>query len=370
MQRDRIVFHTFNALRFFAFFRVFLLHLPEPEVNSFLHSFIWKGGGIGVDFFFVLSGFLITYLLAYEQLSTGRINARNYFLRRSLRIWPLYFLGVALAYSNNFITEYWSLGSQEGYDPNPLFSLTFLENYQMIARDNFPNGAPLRVFWSLCVEEHFYLLWLLLFLCIPVKHLPRTFAILWLVGIAYRIGFYRMFPAKEYYDIDVVSKLDYFCAGGMAGFVVAKQFDAVQQWLQRIPAFVRNGWTILVIVFFFGYQLFFEGRINDLYFPVISATLFAGLLLLVATSTCFLHIKETHVLSRLGKISYGLYVYHTLVILTLLAIAKKAGITVSGGLGYLVVGILSFAGTVLISHLSYRYFESYFLGLKKKKLAA
>ena len=206
----RLFFHSFNALRFFACFRIFLLHLPNREGKQFFNTLIFDGGEIGVDFFFVLSGLLITYLLTDEYAQTGKINAKEYLLRRAYRIWPLYFLGVFIAYFNNFISARLHMGSGLGYTPNLFFSLTFLENYQILFHDNFPNGAPLRVFWSLCVEEHFYLLWLLLFLFIPARHFIKTAGVLWGVGILYRVWFQFQFPTRVYVGFDILSKLDYF----------------------------------------------------------------------------------------------------------------------------------------------------------------
>ena len=68
-------FHTIDALRFFAFFKVFLLHLPTDRY-FLLFGYLKKGGGIGVSFFFVLSGFLITYSLSEEKMQMKNIAAR------------------------------------------------------------------------------------------------------------------------------------------------------------------------------------------------------------------------------------------------------------------------------------------------------
>jgi peptidoglycan/LPS O-acetylase OafA/YrhL len=362
---SRLFFHSFNALRFFACFRIFLLHLPKPEGKQFFNTQIFDGGEIGVDLFFVLSGFLITYLLTYEYTQTGKINAKDYLLRRAFRIWPLYFSGVFIAYFNNFISAYFNLGSSTGYTPNLFFSLTFLENYQMLFHDNFPNGAPLRVFWSLCVEEHFYLLWLILFLVVPVKHFIKAAGVLWVFGILYRGWFYHQFPTKQYFDLDVFSKLDYFCAGGIAGYLIAIYGERVKQYLLRIQPAIRNGVTIAVIAFFIAHQ-YLQGVLNGLLFPVVSACLFAVLLLLIATSTTFLHFKESHIFSRLGKISFGFYVFHTVIIVTLMALAKKAAIDVFSTNLYYLFGVIAFLLTTLASWLSWNYFESFFLGYREK----
>ncbi|HSZ87490.1 MAG TPA: acyltransferase [Puia sp.] len=365
MQENRLTFHTFNALRFFAFFRIFLLHLPVSEDNQF-YKLISDGGGIGVDFFFVLSGFLITYLLTFEKNVSGTINGFNYFSRRSLRIWPLFFTGIAIAYLNNFITATFHIGSSEGYSPNIFFSITFLENYQMIIHNNFPNGAPLRVFWSLCVEEHFYLLWFIVFKFVSLKNMPKMFSILWIAGIAYRIWFYIQFPQKNYYDIDVISKLDYFCAGSFISWLIAYKPALIKKVVGSINATLRNSFTFLALVFFYFYQFWELRRIDDLYFPIISASVFAILVALVATSSTFIYFSEKNIFSRLGKISYGLYVFHTVVILSLITLAKFIGISFTNGISYFLFAVLSLAFTIAISKLSYHYLESPFLRLKKK----
>lgn len=362
---SRQFFHTFNALRFFACFCIFLLHLPNPEDKQFSNTPIFDGGEIGVDFFFVLSGFLITYLLTAEYNQTGKINAKDYLLRRAFRIWPLYFAGVFIAYFNNFISGYFNLGHATGYTPNLFFSLTFLENYQMLFHDNFPNGAPLRVFWSLCVEEHFYMLWLMLFLLLPARHFIKAAGVLWVTGIVYRWWFYHQFPSREYFDLDLFSKLDYFCAGGMAGYLISNYSKQVKQSLLRIQPAIRYGVTIGIIAFIITHH-FIKIRLTGLFFPVVSAFLFAVLLLQITTSTTFIHIKESHIFSRLGKISYGFYVFHTVIIVTLLALSKKMGIDVlSTNLYYLFI-VVAFLLTTLVSWLSWNYFESFFLSYREK----
>jgi peptidoglycan/LPS O-acetylase OafA/YrhL len=98
-----VYFPSLNGLRFIAAFMVFLLHFAKqnwgenfdynPEDN-----FIYKSvlGDVGVTLFFVLSGFLITYLLLTEQARTSTINIGKFYLRRILRIWPLYFLMILI----------------------------------------------------------------------------------------------------------------------------------------------------------------------------------------------------------------------------------------------------------------------------------
>jgi hypothetical protein len=86
-------FHTFDALRFFAFLKVFFFHIPATSFGVF--GYFMSGGSLAVRFFFVLSGFLITYLILVEKEWTGRLNFKYFMLRRVLRIWPLYYLIIA-----------------------------------------------------------------------------------------------------------------------------------------------------------------------------------------------------------------------------------------------------------------------------------
>lgn len=364
--QQRHVFHSFDALRFLAFLPVFMAHLPKPEGNQFLNTLFFEGGAYSVEFFFVLSGFLISYLLAYEYAQNGAISPKNYLMRRGLRIWPLYYLCVLIAFTNNFITARLAIGSSLGYDPNPAFTLSFLENYQMIARDNFPNGAPLRVFWSLCIEEHFYLLWLVVFLAIPQRHFIKAVCCLWATGILYRTWFYVQFPEKGIYDYDVLSKMDYFCAGSITGFLVATRTEEVFRRVRALPVLLRYGFTVVAAIYIFTYQFYATGRKMDLFMPVVAAPLFAFFLLTVSASATFIYFSKRHVLSRLGEMSYGLYVFHTVVIVTLMALAKKTGIALDHTGNYAVFAVTAFLITLLITTLSWRYFESYFLRKKEK----
>ena len=119
-------------MRCFAFLKVFLYHIPIGYPAAFVY--LKAGGDIAVRFFFVLSGFLITYLIVAEKKGNGSLNFKRYFARRALRIWPLYYLMVAFAFSTPYILSWLNIEhSNEGYEPNFLFTIAFLENYVAIA---------------------------------------------------------------------------------------------------------------------------------------------------------------------------------------------------------------------------------------------
>ncbi len=369
IQQRQNYFPILDAFRFFAFFRVFLLHLPAAEVNPFFFN-ITQGGEIGVDFFFVLSGFLISYLFINEQSLTGKIDGKKYFLRRALRIWPLYIIGVVIAFAGIYFSNATGTDSGEGYKPNLITLLTFTENYRMIFTDSFPDGVPLRVFWSICVEEHFYILWLLLFTLVKPKHIPKAISVLWIAGILYRILFYNFFPDRKVFDPDVFSKMDFFCSGGFAAYFFSAYPEKCRMMISKIPGFIRNGFIVLVIAGFFLFQYLFDiSRKVAIYFPIVSAIIFAVLIFLTVLSGSFLNKDYNGIFSKLGKISYGLYVYHTIVITVLMKIAERYEIAfTSNNLGYIIYCLLCFAVSVCISLLSYKYYESYFLRKKPQAI--
>ena len=101
--QDNVYLPGLNALRFFAAFLVIVTHI-ELLKGQLGFSNSWKFleqfnlGGLGVYFFFVLSGFLITYLLIHEKEKTGTIKIKAFYIRRLLRIWPLYYFITLLAF--------------------------------------------------------------------------------------------------------------------------------------------------------------------------------------------------------------------------------------------------------------------------------
>jgi peptidoglycan/LPS O-acetylase OafA/YrhL len=131
----KIHFHSLDAFRFFAFLQVYFLHLPLDN-HFFIFSFLKQTGTIGVSFFFVLSGFLITYLLLKEKKKSGLIDAKKFMIRRIFRIWPLFFLVVITVFLLPDTLKD-SLGLNlhiHGYEVDGRFSFTFLENYKMILK--------------------------------------------------------------------------------------------------------------------------------------------------------------------------------------------------------------------------------------------
>ena len=251
-------FETFDALRFLAFFKVFLYHLPLSHWPWF--NYMRAGGDIGVRLFYVLSGFLITYIILEEKQQTGRLNFRHFMLRRILRIWPLYYLMMAFAYLTPLILSHLGIShSDDGYVPQLFFSLTFLENYKAIITHQGANVSPLPVMWSVCVEEHFYLVWGLLLCLMSVRHIPKIAVVCTIVALISR----TLFVILGYNRLDLFTNFDFFAIGALPAYFLITRPATFEITINRIDKSVKIGYVLLVIA---AVQIIphFRGRVGDL----------------------------------------------------------------------------------------------------------
>jgi peptidoglycan/LPS O-acetylase OafA/YrhL len=355
-------FASLEALRFFAFFKVFLLHLPLAGSLPVL-AYLRQGGGIGVQFFFVLSGFLITYLLVADKQARGQINLRRFLVRRSLRIWPLFYALVALA----FVLQY-GLGSQPGvgYLPDWRFSFTFLENYKMLLEDNFPRTPPLPVFWSLCIEEHFYVVWMLAVYWLPVRRVPVFLGACLPLAFGFRLLEPHVFHNTRIDTNDLLTHLDVFAVGGLLGYWVAADYAGFSRRVNGLAL----PWRYLFLGLVVGAVVFqphvlpnVRGSGFALVRPLIVAALFGGVIALLVAANSPIQLKN-RVLTYLGRISYGLYVFHLLVIRVVWQLCFHYHMRLDTPGRELALLAVSLGASVAVSALSFRYFEQPFLRLR------
>ncbi|MES1222292.1 MAG: acyltransferase, partial [Bacteroidota bacterium] len=157
MEQKKIFFPNLDGLRFFCFLSVFLFHTwslvyAGTNITSGIHLF--ENGNLGVNFFFVLSGYLITYLLIAEKNANGVVNIPKFWMRRILRIWPLYFLCVFLGFvAIPYVLQL--AGKPQPPTASAISYITFTSNFDYI-KHGYPGSTVLEVLWSIAVEEQFY----------------------------------------------------------------------------------------------------------------------------------------------------------------------------------------------------------------------
>lgn len=369
-------FHSFDAFRFFAFLKVFLLHAPlvyaasRPDWMLWVNEHVRYGGGIGVSFFFVLSGFLITYILTVDKLNHGNISPKKFFVRRAFRIWPLFYLMViiALVIPPDFAQHIGFHMNGGGYEPDWRFSLTFTENIHMIIQDNVPRTTPLSVFWSLCIEEHFYILWMIAFFFLKQRWIPWFLSISVVFALIFRIIEPGLYNNEVVTWHGLFSNLDYFAVSGLLGYFVAKNYEGVAAFVNKIPFYIRALYVAGVVLMIYFLAAIFE---HDVYVLnvlryTITAIIFTGLLLVFIPADSKLRFSEKNVFTKLGKISYGLYVYHIVWVHVVYKFYRDYQIEVDTMRNYILFLMITFSLTVVTSYLSYKFFEMPFLKWREK----
>ena len=315
-------------------------------------------GGRGVDLFFVLSGFLITGILLKTKSKRGFF--RNFIARRALRIFPLYFATLLVClfiFPYLFSTKIFDLPSS-----NQFYLWTYTSNFLM-ARENSWCFGPLDHFWSLAVEEHFYLLWPL-----AVYFLSMTAILRVSVAIVLGVGAIRavasLWPEWTVaVDVFTVFRCDALCMGAILAVIVAQR-DHVDRmvWIAKrcLPLL-----AIATLVFAVTGK-----RWMTLPHTIVPALMVVVLALIVAgKSSNYLSRKlRSPILRWFGKYSYGMYVVQ-LPLVTLLPISafvSTLGLatmhSVLTSLAYLVMMVSLTCG---IAYISFHQFENRFLNLKR-----
>ncbi len=366
MIKERLHFHTIDALRFFAFLKVYFMHIPI-QGHFPIFEFFKRRGGIGVEFFFVLSGFLITYILVNEK-TKGELNIRRFLFNRALRIWPLFYVMLFAAFllPYDFLERTGMHMVGGGYDPDWRFSFSFLENYKMIIMDNSPKTTPLPVMWSLCIEEHFYILWCFLIACIPFKKLPYLFAGSILIANISRIVSPILIPNVHIDTNEILTNIDLFAIGGLLGYFTVKDYNKLAVFIGSIPdKFKLLNICIVITIVLFEPEIFETTALGRIIQPTIMAILFTSVLAVFVPLNSKIKISTSNIFSKLGRISYGLYIYHIIFIHMLLKYFMDHYIVLDNWSTLSLFMLITLASTILTSYVSYNYFEKSFLRLKR-----
>lgn len=366
-------FEGLNALRFFAAFLVVIHHAETIRRKNGLFNFEWlslfRNGGNAVNFFFVLSGFLITYLLLKENEQTKTISIKTFYLKRVLRIWPLYFLLVALGTLILPVVFQWL---HIDYD----FPYTFGESWYYFvfflpAMVTYHFGSHLlQPLWSIGVEEVFYLIWAPLIKFLK-KHVLAV--LLTLIVVKITINF-LVYPLGEsslaYYMVNHCFTFEDMAIGGLGAYFLFHRKNDISHLSIYAKPFQLLFYGLLLIYIVFDKNIEWAPWRTVFGTPVFSRLIydFLFLYLIIGISlnkNNLFKIRNKH-LSYLGEISYGIYMYHMLVIFGIVLILKNWLATMNGYVASIIFFTLLTVGVITVSAISKKWFENYFLRLKSK----
>jgi peptidoglycan/LPS O-acetylase OafA/YrhL len=328
------------------------------------HFGLFPAGWVGVQIFFVLSGYLITSILLLEKDRPFGKYVGRFYWRRSLRIFPLYFAFLAAASAS-----YVAFAKPESFSADWPFLATYTTNFGRLRATDI--GPAFIHLWSLAVEEQFYLIWPLLVYFMPLVAFKRTVIAIIALTPFVRLTLYFVFQGhdSEWIGRNIyclpISQLDAFAAGA-----------AIATW--RLQDSLKNTGRLLVVVLIvttisgavvvlhdhifyrsavktsLGFAMYLLSAWGFVWGYSLLNVLFALGIVCALQRLAPLRILENSALVRLGTISYGIYVYHVpaLLLVKTLPISPTA------------LFVVFCAATFAISEVSHRYLEAPFLAMK------
>ena len=368
----RVYFPGLNGVRFIAAAGVVLHHFEGIKALFGVHTLnilssynfqIDRLGPLCVSLFFVLSGFLITFLLLEETVQFGRIDLQKFYIRRILRIWPVYFL---LTFASFFVLPMFHIFYVPGYRETwsagfwPSLALFVLFAPQLVQIIFFPGINYAQVLWSVGVEEWFYAAWpwlirftqghiaLVLFSIIAGLAIGRYYADGWLLAVL------------------VVLRFDCMAVGGLFALLLFRAKES--SFLDHCRSILfRVDLQILV------YCLFFAGFIRLRPFimandrePLLISLFFGYAIMNIGANAKSIVRLENGALHWLGNLSYGIYCYNWIAIVPTVVIVKTVlsqGHRIEDNLAIFFIGSLL---TLALAALSYEFIERPFLMLKER----
>lgn len=393
---------SLDGLRALAVILVVFFHSP-------LHLFQIQFGWVGVNLFFILSGFLITRILINSRDQPFRIYGAYFYTRRFLRIFPLYYfylvcvvLLLQLLHSFFLERDEMILQGLTDFRINYPFLITYTYNFEEVINFfrnvNYNNSMFFGHLWSLSVEEQFYLVWPLAIYFIPVRIIKII-----LLFIIFLIPFLRLlavtllkqripdlFWIGDVLYISTIFQLDTLSVGACLALFDLRAIVQWRKWLLPAVMFLACTIGVIHVVLFNRYEvpggegsLGYDAPVFHLLYktpwywlnnryiymiPVVNV--FFGMLVLLAIKGHLLSaIFENKLLVGVGKVSYGIYIYHLgfsylyQLIMTGLVHADIDKLPV---VFQFIIMAMYLCLLYLLASASYRYFELRFLKLKSR----
>ena len=346
--RNRRIFGSLDGLRALSVVAVIWHHTTGPHVSALLAS-----GPHGVTLFFAISGFLIVTLLLRERDRAGRIDLKAFYIRRSLRIFPLYYAVIAVYAVLVCVVERNNPVGREFFNNLPFF-LTYTSNWFVLLE-----GRVIFYFaWSLAAEEQFYLVW-------PTvqKFLTPKRAITVVVAIICVVTATQLLSSGDLRDAAGLHRIVIGVPLAICFGVVLAHAMHYQRSFNALRWVFASRWSSLAWLVVLLASLNWRDAPDVLIHA--AAAMFVGACV-YREDHWLAPILRLRGLVHMGAVSYGIYLLHMLVKNALLKLAGIVHIEVST---YSVFA-LTVVGSIIVASLSYRYFESVFLQMKHRYVSA
>lgn len=342
-----------DGLRFFSFVFVIYNHFYTVLDSYGLHfaepAWIDALGHYGLQYFFAGSGFLISFMVMKEYEKTGRFRIGHFYLRRILRIWPVYFVLVGIVYlfiyPNNF---FYLQGMSAEFEPYKLMALwLFLLVLPHVNEFVYPTAPYLHHTYTIGIEEQFYLVWALLF-----RFLRRYFFsclnILLISGILLNLCHYFLFDALNRSGLSIINKIaTYYDYSQVNTFCIGSYLAIYYRSGHQSLKWFRDKWVQVIFYLLFAVLVITNARLPFLTNEAMSIVVCFILLFATFKNTSLINYSLP-LWEFLGKISYSVYLFHYIALVIVLRLIifnlglnmNKAGIFILAIAGVLLVAIL------------------------------
>ncbi|MEM8637940.1 MAG: acyltransferase [Cyanobacteria bacterium P01_G01_bin.54] len=353
MQNKKLTyFPALDGIRGIAILMVMVFHIfqDSPLIRSQLLKVLDKFsifGQTGVDLFFVLSGFLITRILLNSKPKKNYF--KNFYARRSLRIFPLYYLVLVVLYILI------PLFSRQDFLPisEQFWFWTYLQNVPLTFRNLSMSGPG--HFWSLAIEEHFYILWPLIVYALNLRGLFITSTAIIISAFLSRVLLFFFVGHNLFYF--TLCRLDALVIGGLLALLEHKSIT-----LDKFQKFFGVSAILLItllIMMWFGLSGAESGLLQYIKYPLLATfyCLAIGYVTTLRQGSTVSNKLQSGFLTYTGRISYGLYVFHPF--------CFEFVLDFFGLQNFWVNSLVSFLTSYCVASLSFFLFEKTFLKLKK-----
>lgn len=369
-EKNKVYFENLDALRFLAFLAVFFEHIAfdnlvktdNPAYINLEFGFLYRGY-LGVGLFFVLSGFLISYLLIQEKENKGKINIKNFYIRRILRIWPLYFMVLIIGFILMPILD----SNLQNDVSKSLYYLLFAANFNWINYGDTINHVLVPM-WSISIEEQFYLVFPLVLFFVPSKHILKVIIAVIIVSIIFRFYASIHFTNRLkdlVMGMHTLSVMVDIAVGAALGYISYYKTDLINR-------FSKLDKTTIILAYIVGLSILFLPEFDygnhTQSISRFTYAIFFGFVIMEQTwcDNSIIKVSKIPYITWLGTISYGLYCFHQPALLITKWLTKFIPIENNWVLSFILIAIIGLVITITISTISYRFIETPILKLKKK----